>query len=353
MKKKELTLMNEERAISWDNSLCEPVLITYNRQRELSETLEAFYSLAKTGMKFHVLDNASTDNTEIIVRCWQEKWPNLYYHKNIANIGGSANILRALEITDSEYSWVLGDDDVWHLEYIEDLILALAKKEADLIRLGWLVPASRLCEKPYTSSRISEILTTETFFFASVSMISATIVRRKIALEFLPMAYSNLAYAYPQLVPILRASEEKDLVVSSLSRALMTHVPNENVGYYFGDLEWYVAWFKTGRFLKNKMKQKQFVSEIVKYMLRPKQGYLRELMWILKISLNFKALGVPQGKYLAQLFQDGPGWRLRILLIVLLYAIVPTCVAKSLRHFYYRVIRGAPTPKLQCDRSRQ
>jgi len=343
MKTSELILTNQV----WDNSLCEPVLITYNRAQHLEETLTAFYKVKEYGIHFHVLDNCSTDNTAAIVKKWQNIWPNLVYHKNVYNIGGNANILRALEITQSEYAWILGDDDSWHLDEIDDLIEAMKSQTFDIIRLGWLV-SDAFAGK---SAEATTIVKEEQYFFASLSMISSTMIRKKIITATLPYAYHNIANAYPQLVAPMMAFEQQPLTVYSLKQALLTHTPSQNPGFFLGDLEWYVAWFRTASYLQNPVYKKKFISETIDYMIRPKKGYFRSFLWLLKVALNAKAHGVSQIKYLAELFILGEGWRLRIFFIALIYTCLPGFIARGLRQLYYKCIRK-PLNKLQYDRSR-
>jgi len=343
MKKSELILTNKV----WDNTLCEPVLITYNRAQQVEETLTAFYQLKDYGIHFHVLDNCSTDNTAAIVKKWQKIWPHLVYHKNVYNIGGNANILRALEITEADYAWIIGDDDLWHLEHIDDLIDAMQRPAVDIIRLGWLVSD----EFAGKSAEARVIVEQEHYFFASLSMISATIIRKKLITATLPYAYHNIANAYPQLVAPMMAFEKQPLTVYSLKQALLTHTPSQTPGFFLGDLEWYVAWFRTGSYLQNKKDKKKFISETVAYMIRPKTGSLASFLWLLKVALNAKAHGVSQIKYLAELFMIGEGWRLRIFFIAFIYICLPGFLAKSLRWVYYKCL-SKPLKKLQYDRSR-
>ena len=115
----------------------------------------------------------------------KKKWPNLVYNCNPYNIGGNANILRAVEITSSEYSWIIGDDDKWHLKDISELVATLSDGEADIIRLGWLASTGSRGEKVSAV----DLAKKESLLFASMSMISATIVRRSIIIPHLPHAY--------------------------------------------------------------------------------------------------------------------------------------------------------------------
>ncbi len=336
--------MNE---IVWPNDLCEPVIITYNRALHLDQTLAAFAALNDKQMICHVLDNCSTDDTAKVVAAWQRQWPGLRYHRNVYNIGGNANILRALELTNATYAWVIGDDDVWHLEHIKPLIAALASQKADIIRLGWLVSE----QFAGITADASVIMQHESFFFASLSMISATIMRRSIMAAHLNWAYQNICYSYPQLVPPLKAFQEQALTVCSLKQAVITHTPSQEPGYFLGDLEWYVAWFKTARFLKEKRDKKRFIAEIARYMIRPKTSKFLEFWWLLKVALNAKAQGISQGYYLIELLMLGIGWRLRLIGLIVIYACFPGRVARWMRRIYF-YLKKKEWKELQYDRTR-
>jgi len=331
----------------WPNDLCEPVIITYNRADELEKTLAAFAACKDKQMICHVLDNCSTDETAVVVAKWQAEWPGLRYHRNAYNIGGNANTLRALELSNATYSWVIGDDDVWHLEHIDLLIQALNAQKADIIRLGWLV--SDACAGKTMDA--AQLFQEESFFFASLSMISATIVRRDIMTAHLNWAYQNIACSYPQLVPCIRTFQNRPMQVHNLAQALITHTPSNEPGYFLGDLEWYVGWFKTARFFTDAQQQKAFIAEIVHYMIRPKQGKGAEFFWLLKVALNAKAQGISQWQYLVELLLIGKGWRLRLLGLIPLYLCFPGKLARWARRLYF-YMKKKEWKELQYDHSR-
>lgn len=330
--------------IVWDNQKLEPVLITYNRSADLQRTLAAFLDAGLTGIKLHVLDNASTDETASVVAAAQAQWPNLSYHRNRYNIGGNANILRAIEISSSEYSWILGDDDEWHLENIEDLIAIIGKGEADLIRLGWLAsPGSK-----GKSMSAVELASTEKMFFASVSQITNTIVRRAIFIKYLPQAYMNIGDAFPHLVPVILGLGQDSLILYTISNQIMTYKQSTEPSYYFGDLEWHNSWFRTSRFFQSDSLRKKFVQDCMDFLTKDKPGFARQFIFLLKISLKFKSLNVKQGEYLLSMFAYGKGWRLRLAGIIMIYSVLP---AKRLRWIYFR-LSGRPDKGLYIDRSR-
>ena len=334
-------------AANWDNRKLEPVLITFNRSAELQRTLTAFIDAGLTNIRMHILDNASTDDTAAVVAGAQARWPELTYHRNTFNIGGNANILRAVEIANSEYSWIVGDDDAWQLEDISELCAVLNEGKADVIRLGWLVsPQSRgkLLEA-------ADLVEQEKMFFASLSMISATIIRRDIIKPNIPHAYMGICDAYPQLVPLLRSVGQRPLLTYSVVRDLMTHTPSTTPGYYFGDLEWSSSWFRMSRFLEDRKLRRIFILEVVGYMSRNKPGAFNEFLMMVKVALNYKALGVDQWPYLLSMLAYGEGWRGRMVGLIAIYSMLPMRVATLLRKIYMRA-RGRTDKGLRFDRSR-
>jgi glycosyltransferase involved in cell wall biosynthesis len=333
--------------LKWNNNLCEPVLITFNRADCVDKTLEKFYKIRNTGMKFHVLDNCSTDNTEEIIHKWQEKWPELIYHKNQYNIGGNANILRAVELTNSKYIWIIGDDDEWYLDELSELIEVLNTQSADIIRLGWLV-----CDNEKGKYLPAEqLFNSEKFFFASVSMISSTIVRRQLVTPHLPWAYMNIANMYPQLVGIIKSFERQELSVYSMKQDLMLHIPSQEPGYFKADLEWYAMWNRTAKFFHDKENRKIFTNEAVRYMIRPFYGFKSELKGLMRLALNARAYGLSQSSYIAELFFLGFGYRFRTFCVAIAYLMLPSFMAMKVKRMYY-FLRKRKMNTMKYDHSR-
>lgn len=335
--------------IIWDNKKLEPVLITFNRAKHLEKTLSAFLNAGLTSMRLHVLDNASTDNTSEIVARFQSQWPALQYHKNKYNIGGNANILRAVEISDSEYHWVIGDDDEWYLENIEVLVDLLKNESPDVIRLGWLV--SEISRGKTLDSKI--IADQENLFFASVSMISATILRRSLVVKYLRDAYANIANFFPQLISIILADKHEKLMVHTLEKDLMLHTPSTEPGYFVGDLEWYTVWYKTGLFLCKERRAK-FNQEIIyylRYTTKNNHSRLPPMLLLIRSCLYFKSMKVSQSRYFGEIFLYGKGVRFTFFLPAIIYYAVPRVLAVGLKSIY-RKIFNLPVKSPKRDTSR-
>jgi glycosyltransferase involved in cell wall biosynthesis len=92
-------------------SICIP---TYNRANQLTNCLESIalnenHSLIE--YEVCVSDNFSDDNTEEVVKSFENKIP-ISYVKNERNIGRVRNYLQVVSIAKGDFIWLLGDDDL-------------------------------------------------------------------------------------------------------------------------------------------------------------------------------------------------------------------------------------------------
>ncbi len=90
-------------------SFCIP---TYNRAEYLSETLDSIINQSDESIEIVISDNASTDNTEEIVRKAKLKFPNIIYFRWPKNMGADLNYLKTVELAKGAYCWFLGSDDI-------------------------------------------------------------------------------------------------------------------------------------------------------------------------------------------------------------------------------------------------
>lgn len=94
---------------------------TYNRPSQvfnlLSYLKEEIANVKTDDIEFEVIicDNSSNLETEkISLESELQKQGVLNYINNNGNIGGIENIVKLIELSSGEYSWVLGDDDVYY-----------------------------------------------------------------------------------------------------------------------------------------------------------------------------------------------------------------------------------------------
>jgi abequosyltransferase len=113
-------------------SICIP---TYNRAKYLPELLDSIIVQAPTdgALEITVSDNASTDNTEELIKTYQQKFPFIIYHRNSENLGADRNFLKCVEIASGEYCWLMGSDDKLVEDAIESILITINKKCCEII----------------------------------------------------------------------------------------------------------------------------------------------------------------------------------------------------------------------------
>lgn len=86
------------------------VIPTYNRVEFLDYSLEVHVPICKEyNIQIFISDNASTDNTENVVKKWMKEYEYLHYSKNEINIGPDKNFEKALKLPETNYVWLLSD----------------------------------------------------------------------------------------------------------------------------------------------------------------------------------------------------------------------------------------------------
>lgn len=91
-------------------TICIP---TYNRANLLARCLSSIFTQINSGLDFSVIvsDNNSSDNTSSICKVYAQH-KNFFYYKNDRNLGILGNFIAAVKRSNSEFIWLLGDDDL-------------------------------------------------------------------------------------------------------------------------------------------------------------------------------------------------------------------------------------------------
>jgi glycosyltransferase involved in cell wall biosynthesis len=111
-------------------SICIP---TFNRCRHLTNCLTSIIAnRAKEALSFQVCiaDNCSTDDTLQVVRRAQG-YIDIKYHRNSHNLGIPRNFLKAVEMADGEFVWLIGDDDLLMPSAVQE-VLDLIERHQDV-----------------------------------------------------------------------------------------------------------------------------------------------------------------------------------------------------------------------------
>jgi abequosyltransferase len=113
-------------------SICIP---TYNRGPFLKVLLDSITSQANPDeVQIAIADNASSDQTMKLVENIRLNYPNIVYFRWQQNMGADRNYLKAVEIANGDYCWLMGSDDYVPAEAIKKMLARL--KDADIYLIG-------------------------------------------------------------------------------------------------------------------------------------------------------------------------------------------------------------------------
>jgi abequosyltransferase len=90
-------------------SIC---IATYNRATYIGETLESIIPQLDDDVELLLVDGASTDNTEEVVRRFAQKDPRTRYVRLPAKGGVDQDYCKSVELARGEFCWLFTDDDL-------------------------------------------------------------------------------------------------------------------------------------------------------------------------------------------------------------------------------------------------
>lgn len=213
-------------------------IITYNRSKLLVETLNQLSNSSLHNYKITVLDNKSTDNTALDAANLVAILPNLTVITNKENIGPNANFLRAFDYSNSKYTWVLCDDDIFDLSHFDDVLSVIEDNKIDLIHVG-AHKQERWVGGIYNTPE--QLLLRGYAYFRFSSFMPCNIFRTELFVkEYLVKGYNNAGNAYPHMPYLFSIySENKNIYVSK------QQIVFAQAGQSYSYKQWYLWWMKT------------------------------------------------------------------------------------------------------------
>lgn len=250
------------------------VIVTYNRARLLDRTLKNILHSPFQSCAITVLDNCSTDDTRTIALEHQRLHSNLVVITNRLNIGGDANIMRAMEYASTKYLWVLADDDTYDFSYCDDVIYKLCNEDIDLLHVG----GHKELEVPSGNfSKPKEAIDNGYPYFKTSSFIPANIFKVELMRAALISGYKNIKNSYAHMPLFIKMYEKDASFYISKNKIVIAEIGEQK--YTNIDLlEWWVD-TAYSYIIDNNMRLQYIYSQFFHNSLRFK--YLRLLIMLL------------------------------------------------------------------------
>jgi glycosyltransferase involved in cell wall biosynthesis len=211
----------------------ELAIVTYNRASLLERTLGQVLDGPFARCRLTVLDNASTDATPEVCRAYEQRFEHMRTVRHRVNVGLGPNYLRAVELAELPYMWILGDDDTFDFADCGDVIEALTSERFDLVSLG--APHQQAWERGLATST-RELVERGARFFTAYTFLPSMIFRTRL-FDSESVARGYRSGFYPHF-PFLVRAVERDYSVYGSRREIVVRNPDDaNTG-----LRWLVGW---------------------------------------------------------------------------------------------------------------
>jgi glycosyltransferase involved in cell wall biosynthesis len=208
------------------------VIPTFNRPNALAECLKRIFPQCESRVSLVVRDNHSIPSVEAVFNEFSLQFPRVdaVYKRNTVNIGIVANILRCFEEVETQWIWVLGDDDIIKPDAVENIINNCAKwPDAGLF--GFVVENFKCTATDSLSTHIearSLYNLLSQVGLRSISLISSAVYNVGRFRPLLEIGYRSSHTYYPHLAMVIRGYESSGFYAVGLPTSIVNY---SNVGH--------------------------------------------------------------------------------------------------------------------------
>lgn len=298
--------------------LLEIFLITYNRANHLDNTLRQFVNCPFARFSITILDNCSTDSTHTIFLKYETQFTKLNYIKNKINIGADANVLRAAELSEGVYTWILADDDEYDFIDCDEVFEVLKKGKADAIMVGcsdvFIWPKDSLCGTPI------QLIEKDFAYFGIPSFVPGAIFKTNLFQDQIRTSYTNIVNLFPAMTYYIKLYNEDRLVCVTKSKIVNAAAKAE---YHYSFLRVMSALINTFYLIDSPKVRRKALNEVypnvnykalIEYAIMMKDPvnlmpsstvfrYFRLLYWQQKFIFSIAYIGAPVIKSIKYIFR--------------------------------------------------
>lgn len=234
----------------------EIVLITYNRSKDLDNTLKELLDSPFSSCKITILDNSSDDETPEVCQKFQKLYSQMKVIVHPKNIGANPNILRAVETSKSLYTWIMCDDDHYDFKNCDDVIWAIESGKFDIISIG--APGQYDWEKGLKTTS-KELVEKGSKYFIVFSFVPGFIFKTNLFDSMCMVeGYYNVPNMYPHFPFINKSFEENFSIFTSKKNIIIRGTKNA------GNLTlimWFKCWLGSCRMIKDRKVRRKTIYD--------------------------------------------------------------------------------------------
>jgi glycosyltransferase involved in cell wall biosynthesis len=226
-------------------------MATYNRGAFIAETLDALIPQLGAEVELVIVEGASPDNTEEVVRGYLARHPEIRYYRESENSGIDGDFDKAVGYARGEYCWLTPDDDLLAPGAVARVLEALADDTTDLLVVDAEVRDATLTRvlgkrrMPFSGERSYGPADADAFMTDAgdvLSFIGGVIIRRSVWMARERKAYYGTVFIHVGVIfqgPIERTKLlGEPLVVIRLGNAMWTPRSFEIWMFNWPDLIW-------------------------------------------------------------------------------------------------------------------
>ena len=250
-------------------------IFTYNRAESLRRTLSQLTAEPVRSCRITVLDNHSTDNTPEVCASARNSLPNLRHVRHPKNIGGLANYLRAIELAEAKYTWVICDDDSFDFTQAADIFDELRAGKTDIVSVG-------VAGHPLPAGQRGHLRTfaAQHDVFWSHSFVPSMIFRTELFdANCLRSGYDNIDTMFPHFPFMIHVAESDCSIYVSREKVI---TKSNNVGY--STFRFMSGWLKSCRRFTSPQLRAKAISEVF-----GGQNFLKTLLFSILMERQFRA----------------------------------------------------------------
>lgn len=234
----------------------EILIITYNRAKYLDRTFAQLLEGPFSRCKITVLDNCSSDETPLVCAKYQSVFPDFNIIRHRKNIGACANYLRAVELSESLYTWILCDDDTFDFTDCLDVVEAIQRGSVDLIHTGAPGEVGWERESTTTSANLTK---NGTHYFWVLSFVPSLIFKtERFDSECIAKGYRISANSYPHF-EFLKQSVRDNSSIYVSKREIVDRGRDDS---YLSGLTWFTLWVNNCRTIEDGKLRRAAVYEL-------------------------------------------------------------------------------------------